>query len=378
MSPSSPPSRRCISNSSARWPRSPTPRRRSSRPRPRRRRRSSTATIRNSAISRAAPRKPASRRIVAFGEHAKSDARLIKYALHPECSTVAAQTFSAPKLPTRSARRAGIWCRIRSRCSRRPQWSAPISLWRRWRSRNSAPSPDAARVITIELPGGTALVIDESYNANPASVAAALALLGQAPVGAHGRRIAVLGDMLELGPRGRALHRGLSAAVEANAIDLVFCCRAADARAVAGSSRRPPRRLCRERGGARAASRVRDPRRRRRHGEGFARLANGAHRQGAARQLAARRDSSKPRPHKVDAMFYWLVESFRQDLVPQRLPLHHVPHRRRRSSPPCCSCSCSAAHHRPAAFAQGKGQPIRTDGPNRIWSTRPARRPWAG
>jgi UDP-N-acetylmuramoyl-tripeptide--D-alanyl-D-alanine ligase len=30
--------------------------------------------------------------------------------------------------------------------------------------------------------------------------------------------------MLELGPRGRALHRGLVAAVDANAIDLVFCC----------------------------------------------------------------------------------------------------------------------------------------------------------
>ena len=46
-------------------------------------------------------------------------------------------------------------------------------------------------------------LIDESYNANPASMRAALALLGQAPIGASGRRIAVLGDMLELGPQGR-------------------------------------------------------------------------------------------------------------------------------------------------------------------------------
>jgi len=67
-------------------------------------------------------------------------------------------------------------------------------------------------------------VIDESYNANPASVDAALALLGQAPVGTQGRRIAVLGDMLELGPQGKALHRGLVAPVEANSVDLVFCC----------------------------------------------------------------------------------------------------------------------------------------------------------
>jgi UDP-N-acetylmuramoyl-tripeptide--D-alanyl-D-alanine ligase len=49
-------------------------------------------------------------------------------------------------------------------------------------------------------------------------------VLGQAAVGPHGRRIAVLGDMLELGPTGPALHRGLVDAVKANRIDLVYCC----------------------------------------------------------------------------------------------------------------------------------------------------------
>ena len=53
---------------------------------------------------------------------------------------------------------------------------------------------------------------------------AALAVLGRAPIGPHGRRIAVLGDMLELGPDGPALHRGLVESVIANAVDLVFCC----------------------------------------------------------------------------------------------------------------------------------------------------------
>jgi len=61
-------------------------------------------------------------------------------------------------------------------------------------------------------------VIDESYNANPASMAAALALLGAA----KGRRIAVLGDMLELGEGGAALHAGLAPALEAARVDLVF------------------------------------------------------------------------------------------------------------------------------------------------------------
>ena len=53
---------------------------------------------------------------------------------------------------------------------------------------------------------------------------AALALLGQAESAARGRRIAVLGDMLELGPRGAELHRGLAEPVVAQGVDLVFCC----------------------------------------------------------------------------------------------------------------------------------------------------------
>jgi UDP-N-acetylmuramoyl-tripeptide--D-alanyl-D-alanine ligase len=61
-------------------------------------------------------------------------------------------------------------------------------------------------------------VIDESYNANPASMAAALALLGSA----SGRKIAVLGDMLEMGEGGIAHHAGLAAPIAANAVDLVF------------------------------------------------------------------------------------------------------------------------------------------------------------
>ena len=61
-------------------------------------------------------------------------------------------------------------------------------------------------------------VIDESYNANPASMTAAMALLGNA----NGRKIAVLGDMLEMGEGGIAHHAGLVAPVENNKVDLVF------------------------------------------------------------------------------------------------------------------------------------------------------------
>ena len=47
---------------------------------------------------------------------------------------------------------------------------------------------------------------------------------GRAPIGLRGRRIAVLGDMLELGPSGGQLHASLAEAVRNNAIDTVFCC----------------------------------------------------------------------------------------------------------------------------------------------------------
>ena len=90
----------------------------------------------------------------------------------------------------------------------------------------SQASPAAGRGVRrrLDLGQGDATLIDESYNANPASMAAALNVLGAAGVGAQGRRIAVLGDMLELGPTGADLHRGLAAAVQANHVDLVYCC----------------------------------------------------------------------------------------------------------------------------------------------------------
>jgi len=57
--------------------------------------------------------------------------------------------------------------------------------------------------------GGVSL-LDDTYNASPESVRAALAFLAETPVG-RGRRLAVLGDMLELGPSERALHEAIGA-----------------------------------------------------------------------------------------------------------------------------------------------------------------------
>jgi len=63
-------------------------------------------------------------------------------------------------------------------------------------------------------------IIDESYNANPASMAAALALLGAS----KGRRIAVLGDMLEMGADTQRHHADLAKPIDDARADLVFLC----------------------------------------------------------------------------------------------------------------------------------------------------------
>lgn len=68
------------------------------------------------------------------------------------------------------------------------------------------------------------LLVDESYNANPTSMRAAFDVLKAINPGPGGRRIAVLGDMLELGPDSATLHAGLAAPLIASGVDLVFTC----------------------------------------------------------------------------------------------------------------------------------------------------------
>jgi len=76
----------------------------------------------------------------------------------------------------------------------------------------------------LGAPDGQILLIDESYNANPASMRAALAAMATTPREEFPRRVAVLGDMLELGDAAEALHRSLKEAVDAAGTDLVFAC----------------------------------------------------------------------------------------------------------------------------------------------------------
>jgi UDP-N-acetylmuramoyl-tripeptide--D-alanyl-D-alanine ligase len=72
----------------------------------------------------------------------------------------------------------------------------------------------------VALKGGVFTLIDESYNANPISMASAMATLGARKT--SGRRIVALTDMLELGDDAARFHAALAESIEAAKVDLVF------------------------------------------------------------------------------------------------------------------------------------------------------------
>jgi len=74
----------------------------------------------------------------------------------------------------------------------------------------AAGSRASHRMEIIEAASG-ATVVDDTYNASPVSVRGALEFVAETPVAAGRRRLAVLGDMLELGPDEERLHRELGA-----------------------------------------------------------------------------------------------------------------------------------------------------------------------
>jgi UDP-N-acetylmuramoyl-tripeptide--D-alanyl-D-alanine ligase len=162
-------------------------------------------------------------RIISFGEHPEADVRLLKVALQADGSSVQARVLGADVTYKLGAPGKHIVLNSLAVLAAVALTGGDLALAALALGELRPPTGRGAR-LALDLPGGSALLIDESYNANPASMRASLALLGQADVGPRGRRIAALGDMLELGPRGAALHGELAEAVLAHHVDLVYCC----------------------------------------------------------------------------------------------------------------------------------------------------------
>ena len=162
-------------------------------------------------------------RIISFGEHADADARLDKLALNESCSCVSA-TICGQKVTYKLAvpgRHIAMNSLAVLACVQ--ALDADLALAALAMAQLKAPKGRGERHV-VSAPLGDFTVIDESYNANPASMRAALAALGQARPANGGRRIAIMGDMLELGDDSMAMHRELAADIDRSGIDLVFAC----------------------------------------------------------------------------------------------------------------------------------------------------------
>jgi len=85
-------------------------------------------------------------------------------------------------------------------------------------------SPGRGARRRLKFGSGTVEFLDESYNANPASVRAMLAVLARTAPALGGRRLLALGDMRELGEYADGLHAGLADAVAASGAAQVFLC----------------------------------------------------------------------------------------------------------------------------------------------------------
>jgi UDP-N-acetylmuramoyl-tripeptide--D-alanyl-D-alanine ligase len=162
-------------------------------------------------------------RIIGFGESQAAEARLIKAALNETCTCISADICGQAMTykigaPGRHWVMNSLAVLAAVRAVDADLGLAGLAL------ADLSPPEGRGQRTTVTTRDGAFLVIDESYNANPASMRAAIELLGAQLVARTGRRIAVLGDMLEMGDESPAFHKALAAIVDAADVDLVFCC----------------------------------------------------------------------------------------------------------------------------------------------------------
>jgi UDP-N-acetylmuramoyl-tripeptide--D-alanyl-D-alanine ligase len=160
-------------------------------------------------------------RIITFGEHESADIRAKRILVQPECTVVEAYVFGTPVMYRIGSPGRHIALNSLAVLATVKLLGADLALAALALAGLSPPVGRGERT-RLQVPGGEVLLIDESYNANPASMRAALTALGQTDIGLRGRRIAVLADMLELGAESESLHAGLAPTIEENAVDLVF------------------------------------------------------------------------------------------------------------------------------------------------------------
>ncbi|MGE0409914.1 MAG: UDP-N-acetylmuramoyl-tripeptide--D-alanyl-D-alanine ligase, partial [Amphiplicatus sp.] len=162
------------------------------------------------------------RRFVSFGAHDEADARLVSYRMDDEGAAVGAMLFGERIDFALGAAGRHQAMNALAVLAAVHALGAPVGKAARALAGHRATEGRGARREIFLTNGAAVTLIDESYNANPASMAAALALLGAVAPKRGGRRIAVLGDMLELGPAAPALHAGLAGALIDVKVDRLY------------------------------------------------------------------------------------------------------------------------------------------------------------
>ncbi len=160
-------------------------------------------------------------RIVRFGSQQGMDIRLLEAHLDPDFSLVSAEVFGIPVTYRIGAAGRHFAMNSLAVLGAVHVTGGDLALAALSLTEFGSVEGRGKRVV-LRVGDAKFTLIDESYNANPSSMRAALAVAGSMPRGARGRRIAVLGDMLELGPEAGSLHAGLLEPVVDNDIDLVF------------------------------------------------------------------------------------------------------------------------------------------------------------
>ncbi len=174
---------------------------------------------------RAAAERAGIRKIYGFGEDDAAQSRLVDCMLHADSSRVTADILGERvkfklNIPGKHIVLNSLGALTVVKAAGGNLQQAVEAL------RNSEPTEGRGNRHSIVLEEGKPplTIIDESYNANPASMLAAFKVFEMVNPVPGGRRIAVLGDMLELGKDGPRLHAELANPLLRAKTDLLFCC----------------------------------------------------------------------------------------------------------------------------------------------------------